>query len=119
MNTEQCRKWLTTDPKTQQAVKDRSGVTDFEESGEPDAEFDWVKWGKTPSKWVRDMKFKVGSKTDTEFLDYGNNPYVQQEIGVDPVGGVIRIFTIKGTDRVSVVILEKDDQLYFVEDMCD
>lgn len=126
ITTADCRNWLVASPKVQQLIRDRTGTTD----GDPDPDAaQWIAWGKNPKKWKRNCKYKVGSKTDLEGADsgaggggYGDAEGVEmtkQFCGVDPTGGVIRNFWLEGTDHVTIAVLEKDGNLYLLEDLSD
>jgi hypothetical protein len=57
-------------------------------------------------------KYKVGSKTDKELgLNLATYP--------DLVGGTVREYTLRDTDHISVLIVEKDNKIVFVEDLSD
>ena len=127
ITTADCRKWLAADPQVQKIVADSSGHSDYLAGREPlsSVEMTWVTNGKNPKKWKRRGKYNVGSKTDTDGgidcggCDFGDNEFVKQETGVDPTGGVIREFWLEDTDHVTIALLEKDGQLYYLDDLSD
>ncbi len=109
MTTAQCRDWLVSNSQIQQLVRDRC-------HGDDDI---WIQWGQDKKRWKRQRKYNIGSATDKEWYNYGNNTFVEKMLGVDPIGGAVREFWLQGTDHVTVAILEKDGVLYFLEDLSD
>lgn len=125
ITTADCRKWLASNQKVQRTVWERYCPDEADCAQEKQEYLKVIATGKVPKNWKRNTKYKVGSKTDIDGgdsgggLNYGNNPYVIQCAGVDPTGGVIREFWLDGTDHVTIAVLEKDEQLYFLEDLSD
>jgi len=114
LTTDDCRKWLAASPVIKKLVKDRSGVSD----GEEDALTEWVIDAADPKKWTRQSKVKVGSKTDKDDMNYAD-PFFANQLGFPLTGGVVRTFWLKGTDHVTVSILELNGSLHFLDDLSD
>jgi hypothetical protein len=132
LSTADCRKWLSTDAKVQQLVKDRVGYDPNPaiflaqcENNPQEVAF-WTTWitnGANPKKWKRQSKCKVGSKTDLASWhpvgDAEGIAYAKQSLGVDPTGGILRNFWLEDTDHITVSILEVGGQLYLYDDLSD
>jgi len=121
ITTADCRNWLVADARVQEIVADRSGYSDYLSGAEPKSsvQMTWVTDGKNPAKWKRQAKYKIGSKTDLDRLDYANDERVVQCAGVDPTGGTVRTFWLENTDHVTIDILELSGKLYFLDDLSD
>lgn len=118
LKTEDCRNWLATDPGIQQLIKDRYGwdpdpVAMFEMCEDDQDEVDYVnsiiKCAAKPGKWKRYSKYNLGSARDKDFRNYAE---------ICKGKGVVREFNLADTE-VSVVILEQDGKLSFLDDMSD
>ena len=123
ITTADCRNFLASDPTVQRIIHERAA--DAVEIAYSDKV---ISNGKNPKRWKRITKYKVGSKTDLEGGELGGGmgyshpdqvKYVIRECGVDPTGGVVRDFWLEETDRVTISLLEKEGQLYFLEDLSD
>ena len=132
LSTADCRKWLATDPKIQQLVKDRVGYDPNPASWLAQCDGDaqevaffqgWVNNAANPKKWKRQRKFNVGSKVDLESGaptgDTAGIAFIKQTAGVDPTGGVVREFWLEDTDHITLAILELNNNLYLIDDLSD
>ena len=125
LSSADCKFWLATDPDAQIAVADRSGLSDYQTGDATwnEVQTQWVLDGKRPDKWKRQRKMKVGSKADLAsgcpYGDADGIAIIKQIAGIDPTGGVRRVFWLEGTDSVQLEILEVDDKLYITDDLGD
>lgn len=125
LTTADVQKFLATDPNVQRIVReDRCGIAP---DGTPDADDDgtFLKWAKDatdPKKWVRRRKYSVGSKTDMEEgiqLGDGFQALDPKDRPPDLTGGIVREFWLRDTDHVTILTVEKDGKIIFIEDLSD
>lgn len=85
---------------------------------------------RNPKKWVRTRKYKVGSTTDTELgLNLASyeelkkdKQYFSYEIFSkipDLTGGIVREFWLRDTDHITILLVEKDGEIVYFEDLSD
>ncbi len=71
-----------------------------------------------PKKWVRQRKYSVGSPTDMETGIRLGEGLLSQPL-LDLTNGVVREFWLKDTDHVTVLTVEKNGKIVFIEDLSD
>lgn len=127
LSTEDCRKFLVTDPSVQAIVKKHCNISDYD----PVVDSEQISYcqktaqaAQNPRRWRRQAKYGVGSKRDLEGggMAYGDDfgvDCVLKTLGVDPRGGVVREFWLEHTDHITVVLLEKAGKLFLLDDLSD
>ena|ERR1019366_10239676 len=113
LTTAQIQEWLTTDPEIRELVLNRFGVDEGEDMSEY-TEYcrESLINSRKPKKWKRLRKYTVGSPTDAEnCLSLEDYPEL--------TGGIVREFWLRGTDHVTVQLVEKDGKIVFIEDLSD
>lgn len=118
LRTEDCQKFLTTDPAIAQLVRDRLGLTDDPQLSDYDQEwrtyaYKAMKDAGKPKKWKRVGKVKLGSKTDLENMNFAEiwPQYAD--------GGIARTFWLQDTDHITVVLVEYEGKIVAMDDVSD
>jgi len=122
LSTADCRNWLVKHKADEVQAK-------WDDLDDPDLEPEErefiekiCRYARTPSKWKRITKYKVGSKIDmgdeepANYEGRGGHCYAHQPA---LLGGVVRQFYLEDTDHITYMLVEVDGQIVYVDDASD
>jgi len=111
MKSEELKVFLTINPAVREIVESRLSMDDYDSEDEYGSYIKQaLKDSLDPKKWKRTTKFVVGNETADGLSDW-----LPPELN----GCIARSFWLKGTDHVTILLVEKDNEIIHIEDLSD
>ena len=128
ITTADCRAFLSTDAKCRAVWEGSYSLDNF-----VDCDPEEIEWARknlanaaNPKKWKRIGKYGIGSTTDLDGNDSGagggdyGNHWGTETLGFTPhKGDVVREFWLEDTDHCTIVLIEHNGSLHFLDDRSD